>query len=117
MNLPKFPAHLVPFLDCLYGLRNTVDSAFGFTLDPCYKDVIQNFQNSFERLRSEFSVSETIKLHIIFTHVPQFIEMTGKSLGEFSEQGLKNSHSAFEHLWNRYRVKDTSNQTYMDNYF
>ena len=111
------PAHLFPFLDCLYGLRNTVDSTFGFTLDPCYKEVIRNFQNCFERLRSEFSVSETTKLHIMFTHVPQFINMTGKSLGEFSEQELENSHSAFEHLWNRYRVKDISNQTYIDNYF
>ena len=60
------PDALVPFLDCLYGLRNTVDSTFGFTLDPSYKEVIQNFQNCFERLRSEFSVSS----HYVHARAP-----------------------------------------------
>ena len=111
------PSPYVPFLDCLYGLRDTIDSAFGFTLDPFYEDVIQHFQQSFEKLRLEFGVSETTKLHIMFNHVGQFIKMTGKPLGEFSEQELENSHSAFEHIWDRYRVKDVSSQTYLLNYY
>ena len=111
------PPAYISFLDCLYGLRNIIDSTFGFTLDPYYEDVIQNFTQSFEKLRLEFGVSETTKLHIIFNHVAQFILLTGKPLGEFSEQELENSHSAFEHIWDRYRVKDVSSQTYLSNYY
>ena len=97
-------------------MRDTVDSTFGFTLDPFYQDVISRFEVAFFKLREVFGVSESTKLHIIFTHLPQFIELSGKPLGEFSEQELENSHSAFEHIWDRYRVKDTTNPTYIDNY-
>ena len=105
------------FLDCLVGLRDTINSTFGFILDPYYQGVISRFHKSFKDLRSRFNVSETTKLHIIFTHVAQFIELTGKPLGEFSEQELENSHSAFESIWNRYRVKKTSSEVYSANYF
>ena len=110
------PAIYSPFLDCLVGLRDTIDSTFGFTLDPNYQEVIDRFKKSFDNLRSMFGVSVTTKLHIIFTHVSQFIELTGKPLGEFSEQELENSHSAFESLWNRYRVKKTNCEMYSVNY-
>ena len=111
------PSDFSLFLDCLVGLRDTIHSTFGFTLDPYYQRVISRFQKSFQDLRNRFSVSETTKLHIIFTHVSQFIELTGKPLGEFSEQELENSHSAFESIWNRYRVKKTSSEVYSANYF
>ena len=111
------PAEYLPFLDCLYGLRDTIDSTFGFTLDPFYLDVIQRFQQAFEKLREKFGVSESTKLHIIFTHLPQFFQMTGKPLGQFSEQELENSHSAFEHIWDRYRVKDITSEIYLNNYY
>ena len=81
------PTQFSLFLDCLYGLRDTVDSTFGFTLDPFYQDVISRFKVAFSKLREEF------------------IELIGKPLGEFSEQELENSHSAFEHIWDRYRGK------------
>ena len=103
-------------LDCLYGLRDTIDSTFGFTLDPYYEEVIDKFKLSFDVLRARFGVSETTKLHIIFTHMKQFIQMTGKPIGQFSEQELENFHSAFEHIWSRYRVKDTTSSVYMANY-
>ena len=75
-----------------------MDSAFGFTLDPFYLNVIEDFRSSFNLLRDKFGVCESNKLHIIFNHVPQFISMTGKPLGQFSEQELENSHSAFESI-------------------
>ena len=94
------------FVECLRGFRDTIDSCFSFTLDPFYKEVIMNFRRSFEALRAEFGVSETNKLHIIFEHVPQFIDIVGKGLGEFSEQELENAHSEWDVIWARYLVKD-----------
>ena len=47
------------FLDCLYCLRDTVDSTFGFTLDPFYQDVISRFKVTFFKLREVFGVSES----------------------------------------------------------
>ena len=60
-----------------------------------------------------FNVSETVKIHIILTHVEEFIRKEGRPLGEFSEQELENSHSAWLVVWSRYKVKDMSSDIYL----
>ena len=60
-----------------------MDSVFGYTLDLEYKDVIGNLRESFNVLHLRFKVSQTVKMHILMVHVEQYIEMTGKPLGEF----------------------------------
>ena len=66
-----------------------------------------------QRLR--FAVSETVKMHILMVHVEQFIEMTGKPLGEFSEQSLEDSHSLFQEYWKKFLIKDIDSEKYLAN--
>ena len=110
------PGEFVKFVDCLKGFRDTVNSCFGFTLDPFYKNVIKMFKESFVLLQAEFGTSETNKLHVIFNHIEDFIVTVGKPLGEFSEQELENAHSAFEKIWARYKVKNLKSNHYAPNY-
>ena len=49
--------------------------------------------------------------------VEEFCDMTGRGLGEFSEQETENSHSAFDTILDRYRVKDTRSPVYHKQYF
>ena len=68
-------------------------------------------------LSRDYNVSITNKIHIISTHVEQFCELTGKGLGEFSEQETENAHTMFDVTWSRYKVKDSTSTVYHQQYF
>ena len=72
-NLDKLqevlPVCFSAFLDFFNDFKKVIDSVFGVSLDPNYRSVLENLIMSFNKLRSEFGVSETLKLHIVFTHV------------------------------------------------
>lgn len=50
------------------------------------------------------NISITSKLHILFVHVPQFIEMTASSLGFYSEQASESVHYAFNCHVDNYKL-------------
>ena len=111
------PSPFSTFLLTLESFRDVVSSCFGFLLDPYYKDVLARFKENFLALNKEFNVSVTNKIHIILTHVQEFCELTGRALGEFSEQETENAHTVFDETWCRYRVKDSSSGVYHLQYF
>ena len=43
-------------------------------------------------LHGKYGMSITSKIHILITHVPQYIRLTGKSLGFLSDQTIENAH-------------------------
>ena len=45
------------------------------------------------KLHSEFSLPLTPKLHIIFAHLPEYFEMTGKTLRRKTDQTVETTHS------------------------
>ena len=111
------PSHFSDFLFTLESFRDVISSCFGFVLDPYFKDVLSRFKYNFLLLHKKFKVSVTNKIHIIFTHVEEFCDLTGKALGEFSEQETENAHTAFDDTWGRYKVKDSSSEFYHQQYF
>ena len=106
------PSQFSAFLFTLESFRDVTISCFGFVLDPYFKDVLSRFKQNFLLLQKKFQVSVTNKIHIIFTHVEEFCDLTGKALGEFSEQETENAHTVFDDTWSRYKVKDSSSQFY-----
>ena len=56
------------------------------------------FDTQFDKL----SISKINKIHAIVTHVPEFIKMTGKPLGIFSEQAMESVHHDFAETWRDY---------------
>ena len=111
------PSKFSLFMATFRAFRDVVDSCFGFTLDPFYKQVLARFKSVYQKLQAEFNVSMPNKIHVIVVHVEEFCDLVGRGLAEFSEQETENAHSAFDSLLDRYRVRDINSNIYHVQYF
>jgi len=110
------PGNLLPYIDYFRCLLAVIKSTFGINVKESWTADIAACKASFNRLQEISKISETPKLHIIFNHISDYIQLTGKGLGEGSEQALEASHHAFKKIWMRYWVRDPQNPTYLKNY-
>ena len=106
------PQEFALFLDTLSAFKDVVDSCFGYVLDPFYKQVLAKFRGSLTKLADVFNVSFTNKLHVICVHLEEFFDLVGNGLAMYSEQETENSHSDFDSLFDRYRVKDVESKMF-----
>ena len=90
------PPEFASFVDFFDDLRETIQSTFGFELDPNYKTVLSRLNSSFQIIKEKFDVPETVKLHIMLTHLEQFIDITGKSLACIQNKDLRMPTVIFE---------------------
>jgi G:T-mismatch repair DNA endonuclease (very short patch repair protein) len=104
------PRNLMPYHSCFLAFRDAMQACFGSSLDPSYSQKILEFENSYKAL----GISITSKVHIMTRHVPEFLEMHGKPLAQFSEQVVEHCHSKFDRLFNSYRIKDIHHTAYID---
>ena len=111
------PQEFSAFIDTLLAFKNVVDSCFGYVLDPFYKQVLEKFRSSLKKLSAVFNVSITNKLYVICVHLEEFFDLVGNGLAMFTEQETENSHSDFDSLFDRYRVKDVQSKVYGLQYF
>ena len=112
----EIPKEFIPFVDFFRELGQLKDSVFGFTLDPYYEIIIEKLRSTFSILKVNFGVTESVKIHIILTHITQFIQLTGEPLGPYSEQALEDAHSMFQVYWDRLLIKDLNSQNYLPRY-
>ena len=110
------PGHLRQFVKVLERFQLVVNSCFRYTVLPSYKDDIRKMRSAYRVLEEHFGISISNKLHIVFSHVETFLDLTGKGLGEFGEQSLETSHSAFAKVWRLFWVKDTDSDRYLERY-
>ena len=80
----------------------------GITLDPNYKQLIENFLQSFEELHEKFNVRYTNKIHIIESHLEHYLNESKKSLGYYSDQMIEAMHAEADKIINNsgYKIKD-----------
>ena len=120
-NLPSLeeviPADFSVFLEAFKCFRDVVDSCFGYLLDPYYKQVLAKFKTQMKKLQEKFNVSIPNKIHVMLVHVDEFCSLVGRGLGEFSEQETENAHSAYDDIWDRYKVKDDKSEIYHKQFF
>jgi hypothetical protein len=58
-------------------------------------------------------VSETLKIHIIMSHIPQCLQfLNGKGLGIWSEQAGEAIHREFLKFWSRYKINLKTDPNY-----
>ena len=59
-------------------------------------------------LKEEFNLPITPKLHIIFEHLPEYFESTGKTLRKRTDQTVEATHSKFDKFVkvHNYQVRD-----------
>ena len=81
-NLEKLeeilPGDFSAFMDTLKAFRDIVDTCFGFSLDPNFKQVCAKFSSQFKKLHDEFNLSMPNKIHVIADHVMEFCDIVGK---------------------------------------
>ena len=99
-----------PFVQAFRDFRAVVHSCFGMSLGQDFAQLIQTFKESCSHL----PVSITPKLHILFFHVPEFIQRRNMPLGIFSEQGSETVHQDFQKFWDTRYKRDMSHPNYAD---
>ena len=102
--------------DARVSLENLGNSVFGFVLDPFYEIIIEKLRSTFSILKVNFGVTGSVKIHIILTHITQFLQLTGEPLGPYSEQALEDAHSMFQVYWDRLLIKDLNPPNYLPIY-
>ena len=100
----------LPFIEALRKFRDVVYSCFGLTLDPKYKEVIQKFSDQYRKLH----ISVTPKVHIVETHVIEYIQLRNESagLGHWSEQAMESTHHDFKEEWSKVKVSLNNKEFY-----
>ena len=82
----------------LRALLAVKKSCFGMIREPDWEDRIKQFVAAFLKT----SLSVTVKTHIIFVHVAQFLRRNldgNQGLGRVCEQAAESVHSHFNQLW------------------
>ena len=97
-----------PILDAMRAFNVVRKQCFGVILDANYKDSIETFANLW--IKCDRSI--TLKCHVLFVHVVQFLEKNaqnfpGKGLGFWSEQAAESIHSKWANFWERRKVPTT----------
>ena len=82
-KLPTFTPDLQVFVDVLRDFKQVIQSCYGFTLDPAYKEVLDKFRRTYLKMRNQHGVTVSVKFHQAFFHVRQSIDKHGRALGEF----------------------------------
>ena len=83
--------------------RDVVNSVFGYTIEGDYVSAIKSFSESY---RSLPDISITPKVHIVESHIVQFMDRkkeqgyTTHGLGFWSEQAFESCHHDLSEAWN-----------------
>ena len=96
------PQKFQPFVDCLRYFYEVEKSCFGMTLDPTWKQKIEDFEKSYRSL----NISVTPKVHCVFFEVPILLERHGRPLGHFSTQKFESVHYDFKATLANYHVPE-----------
>ena len=83
---------LKPFVDTLRSIGDLYSKCCGGVLKEGYQQAILNFTDNWMILHEEFGVSITNKVHIIISHFQDYFDLTGKALGETTDQLTEACH-------------------------
>ena len=70
----------------------------GKELDDDYEHLINNFVSSFDIVHKEFKVLYTNKVHIIESHLKEYLDTTKEGLGKHSDQLVEQMHQEVNNL-------------------
>ena len=77
------------FVDALRQLKSVYKISHLKEVDPNHREIVKKLEISVMKLHNQFKVPITPKLHIVFEHLPEYFEMTGKTLRKKTDQTVQ----------------------------
>ena len=120
-NLERFKQRLVASDDLLLfynffcAFKNLKDGTFGTILAENWQELCEEFRSSLLILNSSMGVPITPKLHVMATHIQEWLATHRRALGDDSEQALESSHRIFSKVWESYQVRDENSDAFLKN--
>ena len=113
----KIPDEHKSIIDAFKATKYLNKCVSGKVLDENWKESVDKFEESISFLHGKYGLSLTPKLHILITHVPQYIMLTGKPLGYISDQTVDMAHQLVNRRMERsnYYVKSLTNENHGKN--
>ena len=77
-----------------------------------HRDIVKKLEDSVMKLNKEFKVPVTPKLHIIFEHLPEYFELTGKTLRKKTDQTVESTHAKLDKFIrsHNYQIRDVNSE-------
>ena len=75
---------------------------------PKVKEIIANLSDNFIKMQQEFSLSQTLKLHIIMDHYVDHFNMTQESLLKYSDEICEAMHSQYRIFEERHGYRNNN---------
>ena len=73
--------------------------------DNTYEEKIRKFQQSFEAVHTIFNLSETPKVHVLYSHVKDYISKCGHTMAMFSDEPIETSHGRLRFMERRHNFR------------
>ena len=89
--------------------NNIVRGCFRSGLEENYVELIEEFKVSYLAL----NLTIPTKAHVIFCHLSQYLNHTGRGLSLDAEQALESSHFDFLATNDKYAIRDHENQNFL----
>ena len=84
-------------MDYLTALRELYGILVQKTLDVNgYKEKVLTFKRTFEECYQMWGLPETLKIHILSSHVEDFLEMTGQTCWSTNDENVECVHQLLE---------------------
>ena len=72
----ELPSDKLQHVKCLRSLKDLQDAVCKTELDDHYKTKIGEFKKDYSKLREESNISIPLKVHYIFDHLEDLLDMT-----------------------------------------
>ena len=86
------------------NLLHTLVNSHTLNLD-IIKAVIAQMRETFLKLHTKFKMSESLKLHVIFSHYVEYFDLTGHTLLKFTDEVTEAVHSQLRMFEERHQYK------------
>ena len=102
--MPRLAKKMVGFCQSLWDLYKVSVSK---TLCDNWRTFTDRYEAKFRSLHRTIGLMDTLKQHILVSHVPEYFDVTGKTLWASSEEYLETTHSQLRMMEERYRLRTT----------
>ena len=94
----------IKYLDSLRGLyivctKNHLDEG------NTYEEKIRKFQQAFDAVHMRYGLSKTTKVHVLYSHVKDFISKCGHTMAMFSDEPIETCHGRLRFMERRHNFR------------